>query len=404
MPTDRHRRALLAALAVIAMVIAACSSSGGDDGDAGDTSGNGTDTSTTVSMPPAGSDPQPSSDTVAPTTPEAEPTGGATEDEEGAPPTPADSAPPTTIVENAPASPLAEYVTGVPGANRFDPAQYQRESRAHEEAIARCMAAEGFEYVPYVRNIQWTVVEGGALAVHAPGGAQIPDLPPDEFAAQYGYGLSTREPQEEELDDVDPNAAIVDAMSVAERVAYYQALLGAEQSLDGQGRPNAEMVGDPDACWEQAATEVWGDRDALVTTDPVLAAFAPLLEQIGAIEERVAADPRMVAADEAWSACMAAAGFPGYTDLNSPQTDVAERAREVMGTAFDPTLADPDELAELQRFEIAIATADHACRAGYGETYRQVRHDVEAQFVEQHRTELEQYRDALAAQAAEADG
>ena len=90
---------------------------------------------------------------------------------------------------------------------------------------------------------------------------------------------------------------------------------------------------------------------------------------------------------------MAAAGFPGYTDLNAPQSDVAERAREVMGTALDPANADPDELAELQSFEIAIATADEACRAGYGETYQQVRLDIETQFVEQHRTELEQYRE-----------
>ena len=233
---------------------------------------------------------------------------------------------------------------------------------------------------------------------------QVRELSQDEFAAQYGYGLSTREPQDEELDDVDPNSAIVDALSVAERVAYHQALLGVEQSLDAQGRPNAEMVGDPESCWEQAATEVWGDRGAAIDTDPVLAAFSPLLDQIGAIEERIAADPRMVAANEAWSACMSDAGFPGYTDLNAPQTDVAQRAREVMGTAFDPTLADPGELAELQRFEIAIATADDACRDGYGETYQQVRYDIEAQFVEQHRTELEQYRDALASQAAEADG
>ena len=403
MPTDRHRRAPSAALATIvvaAVVLAACSSSGGDDGDAG---GTGTDASPTVAATAtAGADTEPTGD-PAPTAPEADPAEAATEDAHE-PSSASDDPPPTTVVDGPPASPLAEYVTGVPGANRFDPAQYQRESRDHEEAIARCMAAEGFEYVPYVRNIQWAVVDGGALAVLAPGGGELPDLPPDEFAAQYGYGLSTREPQEEEPVDVDPNAAIVDAMSVGERVAYYRALLGAEQSLDGQGRPNAEMVGDPDACWEQAATEVWGDRDALVTTDPVLAAFAPLLEQIGAIEDRVAADPRMVAADEAWSACMADAGFPGYTDLNSPQTDVAERARAVMGTAFDPSLADPDELAELQRFEIAIATADNACRAGYGEIYQQVRYDIEVQFVEQHRTELEQYRDALAAQAAEADG
>lgn len=391
MPTDRHRRALVAALAASAAVLAACSSQGA-----------GT-SSTTVATPLAPTGTESAADTVAPTPPDAGPAGGPARGED-APPAPDDTAPPTSVVEAPPASPLAEYVTGVPGASRFDPAEFQRESRAHEEAIARCMAAEGFEYVPYVPNIQWTVVEGGGLAVLAPGGGQLPDLPQDEFAAQYGYGLSTREPQDEELDDVDPNSAIVDAMSVAERVAYHQALLGVEQSLDAQGRPNAEMVGDPESCWEQAATEVWGDRGAAIDTDPVLAAFSPLLDQIGAIEERIAADPRMVAANEAWSACMSDAGFPGYTDLNAPQTDVAQRAREVMGTAFDPTLADPGELAELQRFEIAIATADDACRDGYGETYQQVRYDIEAQFVEQHRTELEQYRDALASQAAEADG
>lgn len=398
MPIDRTR----AVLAALTVALVSCSSAGGDAGEPG------VDTSSTVAGPaPVATDPDPSGEAASPTSPAVAPTDPETP---AAPDEPLETADPeTSAVEDVPTSPLAEYVTGVPGADRFDPAQFQREGRAHEEAIARCMAAEGFEYVPHVLDLQWTVVEGGAtpgpaLAVLHPGGGQPPDLPPDEFAAQYGYGLSTREPQEEELADVDPNAAIVDAMSVAERVAYYQALLGAEQSLDGQGRPNAEMVGDPESCWEQAATEVWGDRDAMVTTDPVLAAFAPLLEQIGAIEDRVAADPRMVAADEAWSACMADAGFPGYTDLNSPQTDVAERAREVMGSAFDPTLADPDELAELQRFEIAIAVADHACRAGYGETYQQVRYDIEAQFVEQHRTELEQYRDAVAAQAAEADG
>ena len=168
MPTDRHRRAPSAALATIvvaAVVLAACSSSGGDDGDAG---GTGTDASPTVAATAtAGADTEPTGD-PAPTAPEADPAEAATEDAHE-PSSASDDPPPTTVVDGPPASPLAEYVTGVPGANRFDPAQYQRESRDHEEAIARCMAAEGFEYVPYVRNIQWAVVDGGALAVLAPG-------------------------------------------------------------------------------------------------------------------------------------------------------------------------------------------------------------------------------------------
>jgi hypothetical protein len=144
---------------------------------------------------------------------------------------------------------------------------------------------------------------------------------------------------------------------------------------------------------------VWGDQATSPDTDPVLAAFAPLLAQITAIDDQVAADPRMVAAKTAWSDCMAGAGFPGYTDLNAPQSEVATRARDVMGEAMDPRNADPQKLADLQRFEISIATADNRCREGYGDTYWQVRYELETRFVEQHRSELEQYRDAVAAEA-----
>src|SRR5690606_2303679 len=96
--------------------------------------------STTVATPLAPTGTESAADTVAPTPPDAGPAGGPARGED-APPAPDDTAPPTSVVEAPPASPLAEYVTGVPGASRFDPAEFQRESRAHEEAIARCMAA-----------------------------------------------------------------------------------------------------------------------------------------------------------------------------------------------------------------------------------------------------------------------
>jgi hypothetical protein len=387
MPTNpssrpQHRTAVIAALAA-AVALTACS-----------TAADGTSDATSASVTTAARPPQsaPGGGTDVPTT-------GVTAT---APSTAADestttaTAPTTTVAE----SPLAEYVAG--GSARpitdFDPVAAERETRAHEEAIARCMADEGFDYRPFVRQFQW-YTEGSAVAIVTAGAGTLPNLPPDQFATQYGYGLSTRDPNQVEDSEVDPNAAIVDAMPIAQRVAYYHALLGADQSLDDEGRPNAEMPGDPASCWEQAATEVWGDQSGAPATDPVLAAFAPLLDQIAAIEDQIAADPRMVAAHDAWSACMADAGFPGYTDLNGPQSTVAARARDVMGTAMDPASADPDELAELQRFEIAIATADNSCREEFGEAYTQVRNELETRFVEQHRTELEQYRDAVAANA-----
>lgn len=260
------------------------------------------------------------------------------------------------------------------------------------------MSDEGFEYVPFVQQVNWATATDDGVEVISVGSSQRPDLPADQFAAQYGYGLSTLTRTDADASDVNPNAAIVDAMSLAERVAYYQALLGADQQLDSGGRPNAEMPGNPDSCYEQASTQVWGDQSA-PAEDPVSVAFASLLQQVDALAAQEMADPRMVVANEAWSICMTGAGFPGYTDLNQPQTDVASRTRTLLGDSLDVAGADQAALADLQRFEISIASADHRCREGYGETFDEVRRDIETRFVEQHRAELEQFRDAVAAAA-----
>ncbi len=309
------------------------------------------------------------------------------------------SDPATSAPDAAAAFPLDQYLSGrrTSGAS-FDAAAYERETRLHEEAIARCMSDEGFEYVPYVQPVSWSTTTDDGVAVIGVGTSQRPDLPPDQFAAQYGYGLSTLPPAVGGAADVNPNAAIVDAMSLAERVAYYQSLFGADQQLDSGGRPNAEMPGNPDSCYEQASAEVWGDQ-SVPAEDPVSIAFASLLQQVDALAAQEMADPRMVAANETWSICMAGAGFPGYTDLNQPQSDVASRTRTLLGDSLDVAGADPAALAELQQFEISIASADYRCREGYGETFDEVRRDIETRFVEQHLTELEQYRDAVAAAA-----
>jgi hypothetical protein len=107
------------------------------------------------------------------------------------------------------------------------------EDREYEEAIARCMAAEGFEYVPYVDDVDATFLPDGTVTLDF-GKSSFPDLPPDEFAARFGYGLSTEPPAAQETKK-DPNEAIVARMSVSERVAYQEALRGKGNVLDGQG-------------------------------------------------------------------------------------------------------------------------------------------------------------------------
>lgn len=297
-------------------------------------------------------------------------------------------------------SPLAAYVgAGAVGSDDMG-AAYERWQRVFQDDMAVCMGDEGFEYIPHVVPMQFTVVPGGAVLLESAGGARPgAELAPGDYAAQYGYGISTAAPNDGAARN--PNDPIVTAMGTPERVAYFQAMYGASQSLDGNGYPNAEIAGDDGSCYAAAvaAAEALGNGDEIAPSAraEIDAAFAPLLEQLAMIHDLVATDPRVQAAVAAWSDCMAASGFPGYVDLNAPQSDVAARARGLMGDALDPINADPTQLGELQRFEIGVATADHACREAMGSVHQDVTVELEQRFVDEHRAELEEYRDALAA-------
>lgn len=312
---------------------------------------------------------------------------------------PASPAPPATTapVATVPSSPLDGYL---PLWDVSSVADQERWQRVNQDTKAACMAAEGFEYAPFIQVFEMTPLPGGGAMMESPDDeGPGRDLPEDQYAAQYGYGVSTVSPSERN-ERVDPNDAIVDAMSVAERVAYHEALFGPSQSLDGNGYPNAEMPRDDDsACYEQgvaAAEAAFPEPDADALAE-VNASFSGLLDQLSAIYEQVVSDPRVTAANQRWADCLAVAGYPGYADLNEPHTDIVARARELMGDSLDPANADPGELADLQRLEIGLAVADNTCRAEYGTTYDDVQRELQEQFVEQHRSELEEYRDAVAA-------
>lgn len=295
--------------------------------------------------------------------------------------------------------PLDEYI---PPFGGIDAAESERWQRVNEDAKAACMAAEGFEYVPFVMVFEVTPLPGGGESIeHAGQRVSGLDESPQEFAAQYGYGLSVALPTDGDTRP-DPNEAIVDAMSVTERVAYHQALFGITQSLDDNGYPDSEIsFGDPGSCWIEGVDAAEGivsaPDDGRAQVD---ASFSSLLGQIGSIYEEVMRDPRITGATQRWTECMSAAGYPGYADMNAPQSDIAERARALMGDSLDPANAEPEALAELQRLEIAVAVADVECQGDFGTIYVEVTRDHEQQFVDQHLTELEEYRDAIAALGA----
>jgi hypothetical protein len=63
----------------------------------------------------------------------------------------------------------------------------------------------------------------------------------------------------------------------------------------------------------------------------------------------------------------------------------------------EPTRPPADAVSKFQAEEIALAVADFDCqeKVGFRSLLETVRIEAETQFVEEHRAELEQYRDSL---------
>ncbi len=264
-------------------------------------------------------------------------------------------------------------------------AQAQAEQREIEEAIAECMAEEGFEYIPS---------DLGDL----PASFELrEELSEEEFRAEYGYGISTLDAELFMGPDAadDPNLAIQEEMDDAEREAYERALSGEMAEFDPDGDPD-EMVFEPGGCQGEAFDEVQGER---------MEVFQELQPAFMELEERIQSDPRVVEAEQEWQACMQEAGYD-FTERFEPQGEIFEALNELQEQAFgaldpgeiDPAQPpqpelDPDALAELQERELELAAAEGACTDEHlAEVDEEIRQEYEADFIEEHRELLEQVR------------
>lgn len=298
-----------------------------------------------------------------------------------------------------------EFVISARGPGESD-ADRQKQRRVEEE-VAACMRKEGFEYIPVSPD-------------ESEGPEEFDDafsLDPDEFAKRYGYGIATLGPagpdaEEEDADD-NPNTEIRKALSPAAKKAYDKALWGDDASPGGgvivsgpeDGEASETVPMGLGGCMGKVTEKVFGKPDEALGFD--FAEFESLFEDITSLRERIERDPRAVEAIRGWADCMADAGYGDFEHPDAAQESVMDRMSELYG--FDqagggeqsgeagPAEADPEKLAELRDYELAVAKADYGCREGeYEKAYRDVSYELEKEFVEQHRTELERYRDAMA--------
>lgn len=229
----------------------------------------------------------------------------------------------------------------------------RRQSALLEYVTADCMGKLGLPYLPQLEQ------------------PPRPDanLPPREFTAKYGFGVTTQlEPAPEEQGD--PNLAYVETLPAADREAYRSALSGTDS---GPG------------CREQAARRVISPRDeAIAAADPLIAELA----------NRRAEDPRVKQAEHDWQQCSRVAGFP------TSRNEAATVAQSIFGSRLEAIQMpdgthDQEKLAQLQAEERAIALALFDCDTAYNNVARVATDEVAAAWGQDHAEELTALRAKL---------
>lgn len=339
-------------------------------------------------------------------------------------------------------SPAADPADGAPRISiagllgqdtTYDEAAAREQEAQVQELIATCMAEQGWEYIP---------------AQQPASTVTYTDEDELERRQREGYGIAYwalntgTEPVIDPGNEwVDPNTAIVEAMSESERDAYYVSLYGdgtdggpviyASESTDakvidpGGGNGGGSMYGG--GCMGTASEAVYGQGP--VYSEDYYTALNRFYEELNT---RVMADPTIKALDGQWSTCMAEAGydFAGPNTIwETAVTDFQTRFNDIVGDLYsrDPfegwtheeidaffataTQEEIDakfnvsyELTDDQRSglealladEIELAVAEFPCSQAFNTDYQAAYADIEEAYATEHRAELE----ALAASAA----
>lgn len=307
-------------------------------------------------------------------------------------------------------SPLEPYLGHSPlaqGAGMMGPVQAtapelgtdeKNKIRKVEQQIAKCMRDEGFDYVPVSPDDGPRSKFDSAFS-----------LPPEQFARKYGYGISTLTPEEMGVPESDdPNQKIRDELSPKARKAYDKALYGEVAVLSedgaaaggkvvveaGPGGGKARLDGGDLGCSGKASEGVFGGPEQHGDMEK----FESLWKDLEALRKRFENNPQVVAATRAWSDCMADAGHSGLDKPQQAQDKVLEKAMPKRGgpdgeeevRVYEQPKADP----ELQAFERKIATADYECREQHlKQVSREVGDEMEQQFLDDHRAELERFKE-----------
>lgn len=328
-----------------------------------------------------------------------------------------DAAPGADDAEVVYTSPLGEFLGWDQGVD-FDAeaaqVEFAQQEREAQEAIASCMAAEGFEYIPIDVSAQEAFFESQF--------EEDLEWGSDEWIAKYGFGVSTQRFSQSQVGPdlvgntwndfggedempVDPNQAYLETLSESERMAYEAALWGGPNDYpvplwEEEGREPTEEEMDaifaeaeanyvPSGCENISYEEVYNGGG-----DGQFEAFEEIFgEALDELYERLESHPDVIAyradvqtcveeqgltylsEEDAWEFFeneLNAAGL-GWDAAGDPfegidTSDFTDEDFERVYREFENQPMAPDKLealAEVQANEIAAAVAANDCGGGW---------------------------------------
>ncbi|NTV38899.1 MAG: hypothetical protein HGA51_02940 [Demequinaceae bacterium] len=317
------------------------------------------------------------------------------------------------------------------GAPDYENVDYDALQLKQEEAVAKCMIAEGWEYIPVKYPDQ-------DMSVEYSEEDEVERITREGLGITYyllNDGSDTVPSDDPWANFVDPNQEYVTSLSESEMTAYYGSLNGTEEEIAAA----TTMEVDPETgeeypvqngnlgCYGKAQEEVNGDD---ITNSPKY--WDAMQTYYEDLQQRVESDPRLVKLNEQWSSCMKKAGFDYATQQDfweKGQADLQARADEVIGADFykDPmegwsqdkmdefwasatqeeidalynqsrTLT-PEQRTQLEAIladEVKIGLAEHTCSKDLNEKGQDIYAEIEETFALEHEDELK----ALAATLA----
>lgn len=268
-------------------------------------------------------------------------------------------------------SPLEAQVgfTSEPERRRFQLISKQRNA---DTEMVQCMKQAGFFYA--VRPAEETFRSGAFVGDGSRDWILANGL---GITASFVDALATDAAQASP-DAATTNLDYVASLTPEQQVDYDQALVG-----DLSAEP--EVAAQSSGCWEQAYRNV-------ITFLGVLDEFEP---ELGSLNSRLNADPRVLGFQQTWSICMAGAGY-SYIDEGALIDDVYARLLgiELVDTDGVTQVVSGEALDALASFEHAVAAVGFDCRLAFVDELAQLRYDYEREFLDDNRFRIAELQES----------